>query len=242
MITIISPLPLIILDKNISQSQGIIAFGLPALVHIVVGNVVEPLLYEHFLTGDSRPAMLRKGGRFRGRPVVREKEAQRWACAPAVVEFPCSALLCSALLCSALLCSLLSTHRDHLHHRAHLFRTVRDNDGDYDDDGKEIMPASTTTIRKLTIHPVVVLLSLCIWYILWGVIGAVLAVPIVAIVQLVLEEIREFCEKERLAPDMYKDISLICDLLQGQIPGFTLGDADEGGTVTPENGGGVKES
>ena len=30
--------------------------------------------------------------------------AQRRACAPAVVEFPGSALLCSALLCSALLC------------------------------------------------------------------------------------------------------------------------------------------
>ena len=163
MITVLSPVPVIILDKNISQTQGLIAFFLPALVHIVVGNVVEPLLYESFLTADSRPALLRHGS----------------------------------------------------------------GPGSDGDRGPPVTAGRSGRVRKLTIHPVVVLLSLCIWFIVWGVIGAVLAVPIVAILQLVLEEIREFCVKERVAPNMYKDISLICDMLQGHVPGFTLGDEVE---------------
>ena len=40
--------------------------------------------------------------------------------------------------------------------------------------------------HSMELHPVVVLLSLTLWYALWGVTGAILAVPIVAVLRIVV--------------------------------------------------------
>jgi AI-2 transport protein TqsA len=42
--------------------------------------------------------------------------------------------------------------------------------------------------RGLELHPVTVLLALAFWGLLWGVVGMVLAVPIVAMLRIVLEK------------------------------------------------------
>ena len=46
--------------------------------------------------------------------------------------------------------------------------------------------------RRFTINPVAVMLSLIIWYWMWGVIGAVLAVPLLAVLKIVCDRIRPF--------------------------------------------------
>lgn len=43
--------------------------------------------------------------------------------------------------------------------------------------------------RSLNLHPVTVMLSLMFWGLIWGVVGAFLAVPILAIIKIVLEKI-----------------------------------------------------
>ncbi len=43
--------------------------------------------------------------------------------------------------------------------------------------------------RGLELHPVTVLLSLAFWGLLWGVMGMVLAVPIVAVLKIVLSRL-----------------------------------------------------
>ncbi|MCA9778032.1 MAG: AI-2E family transporter [Candidatus Eremiobacteraeota bacterium] len=45
--------------------------------------------------------------------------------------------------------------------------------------------------RTLSLHPVIVLLALLIWGTLWGPVGAVLAVPITATLQIILEHVDE---------------------------------------------------
>lgn len=45
--------------------------------------------------------------------------------------------------------------------------------------------------RTLSLHPVIVLLALLVWGTLWGPVGMVLAVPITATMQIVLEQIEE---------------------------------------------------
>jgi predicted PurR-regulated permease PerM len=44
--------------------------------------------------------------------------------------------------------------------------------------------------HRFTINPVAVILSLIFWYWMWGVVGAVLAVPVLAIVKIVCDELR----------------------------------------------------
>ncbi len=46
--------------------------------------------------------------------------------------------------------------------------------------------------RRFTINPVAVMLSLIIWYWMWGVIGAVLAVPLLAVMKIFCDRIRPF--------------------------------------------------
>jgi predicted PurR-regulated permease PerM len=46
--------------------------------------------------------------------------------------------------------------------------------------------------RRFTINPVAVMLSLVIWYWMWGVIGAILAVPLLAVIKIVCDRIRPF--------------------------------------------------
>jgi AI-2 transport protein TqsA len=59
--------------------------------------------------------------------------------------------------------------------------------------------------RGLELHPVTVLLALAFWGLLWGVVGVVLAVPIVAMLRLVLSQ---FSTTQSLA-----------NLLAGHLPG-----------------------
>jgi predicted PurR-regulated permease PerM len=44
--------------------------------------------------------------------------------------------------------------------------------------------------RRFTINPVAVILALIFWYWMWGVVGAVLAVPMLAIAKIVCDDIR----------------------------------------------------
>jgi predicted PurR-regulated permease PerM len=46
--------------------------------------------------------------------------------------------------------------------------------------------------RRFTINPVAVILALVFWYWLWGVVGAVLAVPLLAVMKIVCDRIRPF--------------------------------------------------
>jgi AI-2 transport protein TqsA len=84
------PLPIIVLDPDLSEFSKLLAFGLPVLVHLVVGNVIEPLVFG----------------------------------------------------------------------------------------------------EKLELHPIVVLLSLAFWYAMWGVPGAILSVPITAVLRIIFSHVR----------------------------------------------------
>ena len=44
--------------------------------------------------------------------------------------------------------------------------------------------------RRFTINPVAVILALLFWYWMWGVLGAILAVPMLAIIKIVCDDIR----------------------------------------------------
>jgi AI-2 transport protein TqsA len=59
--------------------------------------------------------------------------------------------------------------------------------------------------RGLELHPVTVLLSLAFWGLLWGIVGMVLAVPIVALIRIVLSH--------------FSTTRSIADLLAGRLPG-----------------------
>ena len=43
--------------------------------------------------------------------------------------------------------------------------------------------------RSLELHPVIVLLSLAFWFTLWGVVGAILSIPVTAVLRIVLSHI-----------------------------------------------------
>ena len=60
--------------------------------------------------------------------------------------------------------------------------------------------------NELQLHPVTVLLALAFWGLLWGVVGALLAVPITASIRIILMQF------ETLQP--------IGKLLAGELPGF----------------------
>jgi predicted PurR-regulated permease PerM len=40
--------------------------------------------------------------------------------------------------------------------------------------------------HRMELHPIVVLLCLAFWYAIWGVVGAILAVPVTAVLRIVL--------------------------------------------------------
>jgi predicted PurR-regulated permease PerM len=44
--------------------------------------------------------------------------------------------------------------------------------------------------RRFTINPVALILALVFWYWMWGVPGAILAVPMVAITKIICDDIR----------------------------------------------------
>jgi predicted PurR-regulated permease PerM len=44
--------------------------------------------------------------------------------------------------------------------------------------------------RRFTINPVVVILALVFWYWMWGVPGAILAVPMLAITKIICDDVR----------------------------------------------------
>jgi predicted PurR-regulated permease PerM len=44
--------------------------------------------------------------------------------------------------------------------------------------------------RRFTINPVAVMLALIFWYWMWGVAGAILAVPLLAITKIVCDDLR----------------------------------------------------
>jgi AI-2 transport protein TqsA len=62
--------------------------------------------------------------------------------------------------------------------------------------------------RGLELHPVIVLLALAFWGMLWGVIGMVLAVPMAAVTRLILSH--------------FETTRALGDLMAGQIPGTSL--------------------
>ena len=43
--------------------------------------------------------------------------------------------------------------------------------------------------RNLEIHPVVIMLALALWYSLWGMVGALFAVPITAVLKIILQQL-----------------------------------------------------
>lgn len=48
-VAVILPMPLVMLDPDMSKAAMVLAFVLPFCVHMVVGNVLEPLLFGHSL-------------------------------------------------------------------------------------------------------------------------------------------------------------------------------------------------
>jgi AI-2 transport protein TqsA len=48
-VAVFLPMPLVILDPNMSLLSMVLAFVLPFTAHMVVGNVLEPLLFGHSL-------------------------------------------------------------------------------------------------------------------------------------------------------------------------------------------------
>jgi predicted PurR-regulated permease PerM len=44
--------------------------------------------------------------------------------------------------------------------------------------------------RRFTLNPVLVILSLIFWYWMWGVLGAILAVPMLAVAKIICDRIR----------------------------------------------------
>ncbi len=66
--------------------------------------------------------------------------------------------------------------------------------------------------RELNLHPVTIIMSLAIWGILWGVVGMLLAVPMTAIIRIIL-----------MQTEIFRPIGL---LLAGTLPRFDMRDDD----------------
>lgn len=43
--------------------------------------------------------------------------------------------------------------------------------------------------RSLELHPVIVLLALAFWFSIWGVVGAILSIPVTAVLRIVLSHV-----------------------------------------------------
>ena len=56
--------------------------------------------------------------------------------------------------------------------------------------GNIIEPALFYQNREINLHPVVLMFSLCFWYILWGSVGAVLAVPLTTSIKVLVTTMR----------------------------------------------------
>jgi predicted PurR-regulated permease PerM len=62
--------------------------------------------------------------------------------------------------------------------------------------------------RRFTLNPVLVILSLLFWFWMWGVPGAILAVPMLAVVKIISDRVRplkalgHFLEGEQRDPDV----------------------------------------
>lgn len=46
LVATLAPLPLVVLDPEVSAAQGVMAFMLPTITHLIVGSVLEPLVFE----------------------------------------------------------------------------------------------------------------------------------------------------------------------------------------------------
>ena len=55
-------------------------------------------------------------------------------------------------------------------------------------EGETLIP--TLLARRFTLNPVLVILSLVFWFWMWGVPGAILAVPMLAILKIVSDRVR----------------------------------------------------
>ena len=53
--------------------------------------------------------------------------------------------------------------------------------------------------RRFTLNPVLIILSLVFWFWMWGMLGAILAVPMLAILKIVCDRLRPL---KALAPDV----------------------------------------
>lgn len=71
--------------------------------------------------------------------------------------------------------------------------------------------------RGLELHPVTILLSLAFWGLLWGVVGMVLAVPIVALIRIVLSQ--------------FSTMRPLANLLAGHLPGTQVATASPEATT-----------
>ena len=48
--------------------------------------------------------------------------------------------------------------------------------------------------RRFTLNPVLIILSLVFWFWMWGVLGAILAVPMLAILKIICDRLRPLCQ------------------------------------------------
>ena len=83
--------------------------------------------------------------------------------------------------------------------------------------------------QNMELHPVTVLLALALWYALWGVPGAILAVPITAVLRIIL-----------LSMD-HPYASIVISTMEGRFTAASegLGEALDGSTAADVDGGGV---
>ena len=52
------PVPIVLLDTSLTSSQGLLAVLLPGLVHAIIGNVLEPVLFRANKDIDLHPVVL----------------------------------------------------------------------------------------------------------------------------------------------------------------------------------------
>jgi len=67
------------------------------------------------------------------------------------------------------------------------------------------------------LHPIVILFALAFWGLLWGPVGAILAVPITAVV--------------RIAISRFESLKLVTDLMAGTLPGQRGDGTNDGASV-----------
>jgi hypothetical protein len=95
---------------------------------------------------------------------------------------------------------------------------------------------------SMDLHPVTVLLALALWYSLWGVPGAILAVPITAVVRIVMAQVDHAYAavvisvlEGRLGAAM-EDVSLALEKSQAVLDGAGAGEGERRGALDVEMG------